>query len=136
MDYILFFVLTNILFVGILFIYKKNKYKSIEYTQSNIHQIVKRFIPKDFFELPRVVSQSTKHVDKNTIKVIVLEDEAYWVHENMFYMAEMVNGLVDSETVKPVDTNNMSNRDIDKMLFILDSLKNGNSDDSSGTWNN
>jgi cell division protein FtsW (lipid II flippase) len=41
MDYILFFVLTNILFVGILFIYKKNKYKSIEYTQSNIHQIVK-----------------------------------------------------------------------------------------------
>jgi hypothetical protein len=30
----------------------------------------------------------------------------------------------------------MSNRDIDKMLFILDSLKNGNSDDSSGAWNN
>ena len=65
MDYILFAMLTNILFVGILFIYKKNKYKSIEYTQSNIHQIVKKFIPKDFFELPRVVSQSTKHVDKN-----------------------------------------------------------------------
>jgi hypothetical protein len=53
----------------------------------------------------------------------------------MFYVADTVDGAVDSETVRPVDTNNMSKRDIDKMLFILDSLKNGNSDDSSSAWN-
>ena len=66
----------------------------------------------------------------------MLEDHAYWVHNNMFYVADIADGLVNPETVRPVDTNNMSNRDIDKMLFILDSLKNGNSDDSSGAWNN
>jgi hypothetical protein len=53
----------------------------------------------------------------------------------MFYVADTFDGAVDSETVRPVDTNNMSKRDIDKMLFILDSLKNGNSDDSSSAWN-
>ena len=66
----------------------------------------------------------------------MIEGQAYWVHDNMFYVADTANGLVDPETVRPIDTNNMSNRDIDKMLFILDSLRNGNSDDSSSTWNN
>jgi hypothetical protein len=67
---------------------------------------------------------------------LIIEDHAYWVHDNMFYIADTVEGLVNPETVRPIDTNNMSNRDIDKMLFILDSLKDGNSDDSSGAWNN
>jgi TATA-binding protein-associated factor Taf7 len=113
----------------------KKYFAKVVCTQSNIHQIVKHFIPKDLFELPEVVSQSKKHVLNNTIKVILVEDQAYWVHNNMFYTADLIEGFVDAETTKAVDTNNMSKRDIDKMLFILDSLKNGNSDDSSGAWN-
>ena len=115
---------------------KRRKYfAKIIYTQSSIHQIVKNFLPKDLFEVPRVFSQSRKHVNNNTVKVLIIEDNAYWVHNNMFYVADTFDGAVDSETVRPVDTNNMSKRDIDKMLFILDSLKNGNSDDSSSAWN-
>lgn len=105
------------------------------YTQSSIHQIVKNFLPKDLFDVPKPLSQSRKHIRDNSVKVLIMEDSAYWVHNNMFYVADTVDGAVDSETVRPVDTNNMSKRDIDKMLFILDSLKNGNSDDSSSTWN-
>ena len=115
---------------------KRRKYfAKIVYTQSSIHQIVKHILPKDLFEVPKILSQSRKHVRNNTVKVLIIEDNAYWVHNNMFYVADTVDGSVDSETVRPVDTNNMSKRDIDKMLFILDSLKNGNSDDSSSAWN-
>jgi hypothetical protein len=114
---------------------KKRYFAKVIYTQSSIHQIVKVFAPKDLFELPSVISQSKKHVEKNTVKVMLVEDQAYWVHNNMFYTADLIEGFVDPETAKAVDTNNMSKRDIDKMLFILDSLKNGNSDDSSGAWN-
>lgn len=131
--------LTSIIFCYIIIVaVKKSKkyFAKIVYTQSDIHKIVKNFIPKDLFELPKPLSQSRKHVNNNTVKVLIMEDQAYWVHDNMFYMANTIEGLVDPESVKPVDTNNMSNRDIDKMLFILDSLRNGNSDDSSGTWNN
>lgn len=114
---------------------KRQSFAKIEYSQSDIHQIVKVFAPKDLFELPKIVSQSKKHVRNNTVKVLLVEDQAYWVHNNMFYTADLVEGLVDPETTKTVDTDNMSKRDIDKMLFILDSLKDGNSDDSSGSWN-
>jgi hypothetical protein len=120
----------------IIVVKKRKKYfAKLVYTQSSIHQIVKSFLPKDLFEVPKMLSQSRKHVRNNTVKVLIIEDSAYWVHNNMFYVADTLDGAVDSETVRPVDTNNMSKRDIDKMLFILDSLKNGNSDDSSGAWN-
>ena len=115
---------------------KRRKYfAKIVYTQSSIHQIVKNLLPKDLFEVPKILSQSRKHVSNNTVKVLIIEDNAYWVHDNMFYVADTFAGAVALETVRPVDTNNMSKRDIDKMLFILDSLKNGNSDDSSSAWN-
>jgi len=138
--------MTSTLILGLTFIIlcsiiirvvqKRRKYfAKIVYTQSSIHQIVKHILPKDLFEVPKILSQSRKHVRNNTVKVLIIEDNAYWVHNNMFYVADTVDGSVDSETVRPVDTNNMSKRDIDKMLFILDSLKNGNSDDSSSAWN-
>jgi hypothetical protein len=129
-----FIALSSIIIVAVI---KKNKYfAKVVYTQSSIHQIVKHFIPKDLFDLPKISSQARKHVDKNSVKVLIMEDEAYWVHDNMFYVAQAENGSVNPESVKQVDTNNMSKRDIDRMLFILDSLKNGNSDDSGSTWNN
>jgi hypothetical protein len=115
---------------------QRNRYfAKIVTTQSSLHQIVKHFIPKDLFDLPKRNSQAMKHLSKHNLKVMIVEDQAYWVHNNMFYRAETINGFVDPESVQPIDTNNMSKRDIDKMLFILDNLKNGNSDDSSSTWN-
>jgi hypothetical protein len=138
MIYILAIGLTLLSISSIIIIAVKRSKKyfiKVVYTQSDIHQIVKNFIPKDLFEMPKPLSQARKHIRSNTVKVLIIEDQAYWVHNNMFYVADTVEGLVSSETVRPVDTNNMSKRDIDKMLFILDSLKNGNSDDSSSTWN-
>jgi hypothetical protein len=138
MTYILAIGLTLLSISSIIIIAVKRSKKyftKVVYTQSDIHQIVKNFIPKDLFEMPKPLSQARKHIRSNTVKVLIIEDQAYWVHNNMFYVADTVEGLVSPETVRPVDTNNMSKRDIDKMLFILDSLKNGNSDDSSSTWN-
>lgn len=138
MTYILAIGLTLLCISSIIIIAVKRSKKyfiKVVYTQSDIHQIVKNFIPKDLFEMPKPLSQARKHIRSNTVKVLIIEDQAYWVHNNMFYVADTVEGLVSPETVRPVDTNNMSKRDIDKMLFILDSLKNGNSDDSSSTWN-
>jgi hypothetical protein len=97
--------------------------------------MIKDFIPKTLYERPRKQSQSLKHVEKNTIKVIFIEDKAYWVSNNIFYCAETIGGSVDVDTTEPIDTSNMSKKDIDKMLFILDNLKNGSNDDSSSTGN-
>lgn len=126
------------LFLCSYIIYKGRKTKTfpkIVYSQSSIHLMIKDFLPKTLYEKPRQISQSTKHVDENTIKVIFIEDKAYWVSNNIFYCAEAIGSNVDIDTTQPVDTSNMSKRDIDKMLFILDNLKNGSNDDSSSAGN-
>jgi hypothetical protein len=107
----------------------------IVYSQSSIHNNIKDFIPKHLYSKPEVMSQSRKHVEKGMIKIIVIDGKAYWVVDNIFYTANTVHGDVIPETVKPVDTNNMSKEDIDKMLFILDNLDKGNRDDSSSSGN-
>jgi len=80
-------------------------------------------------------SQLTKRRERDMIKVIVIGNLAYWVSDNIFYVADAIDGEVIPQTAKPVDTNSMSRRDLDKMLFILDSLKNGKKDDSSSAGN-
>ena len=78
-------------------------------------------------------SQLTKHKEKGMIKVIVLGNEAYWISNNIFYVAEAINGEVQRHTAKPIDTSTLSKGDLDKMLFILDSLKDGKRDDRGGS---
>jgi hypothetical protein len=114
---------------------KTRSFPGIVYSQSSIHLMIKDFLPKTLYERPRQQSQSLKHIEKNTIKVIFIEDKAYWVSNNIFYCAEAIGGSVNVDTTEPIDTANMSKKDIDKMLFILDNLKNGSNDDSSSTGN-
>lgn len=98
----------------------------IRYSQSNIHDIIKDYIPKPE-RLVRVEKrQSMKHQDENRVKVIITEDKAFWVMNNSFYTADVVEGSIDKESTQVVDTFNLDPDELDKMLFILDQLKNGN----------
>ena len=136
LQYFLASGLTLILTSYILYKGRKLKaFPSIVYSQSSIHLMIKDFLPKTLYERPRQQSQSLKHVEKNTVKVIFIENKAYWVSNNIFYSAEALNGNVNLDTTKPIDTTDMSKKDIDKMLFILDNLKNGSNDDSSSAGN-
>ena len=42
---------------------------------------------------------------------------------------------IDNESARLVDTMSMNKVQLDKMLFIMDQLKEGDSNDSSGTGN-
>lgn len=136
LQYLLGLSLTFILSSYIIYKGRKVKtFPSIAYSQSSIHLMIKDFLPKTLYEKPRQPSQSLKHVEKNTIKVIFIEGKAYWVSNNIFYSADALNGNVNIDTTEPIDTTNMSKKDIDKMLFILDNLKNGSNDDNSSAGN-
>jgi hypothetical protein len=135
-QYFLLVLLTLCLSSYIIYRGRKVKiFPGIVYSQSSIHIMIKNFLPKNLYERPMQKSQALKHAEKNSVKVIFIEGKAYWVSNNIFYCAEAIGGNVNIDTTEPVDTNNMSKRDIDKMLFILDNLKNGNDDDSSSAGN-
>lgn len=115
---------------------RKNKIhlNSLIYRQSQIYEMVKDFIPNVIFEQPKNrISQARRYTESNMIRVVMVEGDAYWITNNTLFVSKAINGDPDPETAKPVDTSNMSREEIEKMLFIVDNLKGGISDDSSGT---
>lgn len=134
MEYAAILLLTIGLTLYILYRGKQTKiFPRIIHSQSSIHSLIKDFLPKDLYKKPNVISQSIKHIEKNSIKVIFLEGSAYWIKDNIFYCADAIDNNVNIDTTRQVDTNNMSKRDIDKMLFILDNLRGDKGNDSSST---
>jgi hypothetical protein len=103
----------------------------ISYSQSAIHETIKGFIPKDFHK-KQMITQTTKHAEKTSLRVIIMEDHAYWVVDNKFYMAPVRQDGVDKESATVVDTIGMDKVQLDKMLFIMDRLRDGKDDDHRG----
>ena len=131
------FILTILPVLYIIKMMRKKKNKQLSRVlsrQSEVHKMMKECFLRGIFDNVSP-SQLTKRKQKGRIRVIVVGNEAYWVAENMFYVAEAFNGEVQPATAKPVDIGSMSNKDIDKMLFILDSLKNGKENDSGSSGN-
>ncbi len=108
---------------------------NIKYSQSDIHESIRAFIPKKLNNKEKIESQSAKHAASTMIKIIVIDDKAYWVKDNVFYFADTDNGDIISPTAEPVDIATMSKKDIDKMLFILDNLRKGIQNDSGSSGN-
>ena len=114
---------------------EKNAFTRLVYRQSDMHNMLKDFFFKDIDNDKVFTSQSKIWREKQTTKVVILDQKAYWISNNIFYVGEAVDGIVKPETGQPLDTSNMSKREIDKMLFILDNLKNGKLNDSGSAGN-
>lgn len=63
--------------------------------------------------------------DPELINVAIIEGKAYWIYNNTFYEADIVDDVIDKESSKPVDTMNMPIYELNKMLFIVDHLNEG-----------
>jgi hypothetical protein len=139
MEYLLIIGLTLLSYWSIIKISNKRRMVFLnknKYRQSSIYEMVKDVVPKQRFDKPKVITQSQKHIQKNMLRVVIAEGNAYWILNNVFYTANAINGRVDEETIKPLDIDNMPTKELDKMLSILDDLKQGvGPNDSSSTGN-
>jgi len=138
MLYAITVILTTLVFFAILIIInRKNKklYSRKIYRQSDMHNMLKVFFLLDLKNDNSFSSQIKKRKEKQTTNVIILKDKAYWVKDNIFYVGNTSNGEVLPETGVPIDTNTLSESEINKLLFILDRLKGGNNNDSGSTGN-
>lgn len=100
-------------------------------TQSMLHH--ERSRKRKYVEKINKKSQSKIRQEKENVRVIIVENEAYWVKDNAFYTAPLVNDLIHKDYAVQVDTTHMDKVQLDKMLFILDKLREGVSDDSRGS---
>jgi lipopolysaccharide export LptBFGC system permease protein LptF len=138
MEYALASVLAlSLSFILISWIGSKRKIsrKKIMYRQSDTHNFLKEFFSRDT-NIKEKITQSKNRQEERGTKIIITEDDkAYWVVDNIFYTALVVNGKPDFENAKPIDTSNMSKKELDKMLFILDNLGRGDKNERGSTGN-
>jgi len=108
----------------------KNKTNSFRYSQSHIHTLVMPLLPDIKSYKKRTVTQSSKHDEKINIRVVILDNKAYFVRDGSFYCADVDGKSIDNQSATLVDTMGMDRVQLDKMLFIMDQLRDGKKNDS------
>ncbi len=91
-------------------------------SQSHIHNLI--YLSSEPIKNNIKKTQSKVHDAKTNIKVIIMDNQAYWIKDNLFYTADMsIDGNVNKDTTRTVDTMNMNSVQLDKMMFIIDKLR-------------
>lgn len=80
-------------------------------------------------------TQATEYFDKRHTRVVVYEDKAYWILNNKLYSAEFDGEEVLKDSTQEVDTMGMDRVELDQVVFIVDLLTEGNSNDSGNSGN-
>lgn len=111
------------------------KKDSLRYSQTHIHTLIMPLLPDIKSYKKKVVTQSSKHEEKINIKVVILENKAYFVKDGSFYCADMNGDFIDKHSATVVDTIGMDKVQLDKMLFIMDQLRDGKKNDSGDSRN-
>ena len=136
MEYLLGSLVT-LLFVFIQRFIKYNTEKlkiRVSHTQSYIHNLVYPYSAMALHEYPTrtKVTQSYKLREQTQIRVLIVEEKAYWINNNTVFVADVIDGEVDSENAKPIDTMGMDSVQLDKIMFIVERLTEGTSNDYRG----
>jgi len=132
MSYLVAFVT----FVGILplFFFMNritNRFKtSFNYlSQSERYELLRPYLPepasiqKEDDEEFDIEEEIEEYLEENAVNVVMEGNSIYWVQDNVFYTAQVIDDEVDQDSIRPIDTDSMTKSELEKMLFILDTLK-------------
>jgi hypothetical protein len=102
----------------------------IRRSQSYIHSLLLSTL-QNLQDGPQPIkTQSRDRIAKQSMTVVFVDDNAYWIKDNKFYQASVINGQIDNSTIKTVDTMGMDKVELDKMFFIVQKLTEGKHNDS------
>lgn len=104
--------------------------KKIRHSQSNAFQLIVGFVEYLTEPEPMMLTQSLSYHNKQSKKVFVLENNAYWIDENTFYVADMFDDGIDLSSAKQVDIMSMDKVQLEKMIYIVEQLREGMPNDS------
>ena len=80
------------------------------------------------------VSQTSNFEDSLHIKVVISDDEAYWISNNIFYVADVRDRMVVQESARAVDTMTMDDVQLKKITEIVEILREEENNDRRGPW--
>jgi hypothetical protein len=112
-----------------------NKKDIPRYSQSHIHMLILPLLPEIRKYKKKMITQSSKHEERTNVKVVIMDNKAYFIKNGTFYCADMHGTEIDGANATSVDTMAMDKVQLDKMLFIMDQLRDGKKDDSGDSRN-
>jgi hypothetical protein len=124
----LFGVLTTLSLIAIIIKYNKySRAKTRTLRQSYVFWELKQFMPEMMDAFLNKPTQAQNYDDHRSFKFIEMPDKkAYWLDRNKIYYAEIKDdGRFNPLEGKPSEMKNLSEKQLVKMLFIYNSLKNG-----------
>jgi hypothetical protein len=113
----------------------KNIVKTVKtnFSQSRQYELVADFIP--ITPIKPVITQSMKHDRKQYTRIFFIGNDAYWIEDSRVYTARFENGIIDHENKKTVDMTTIDKVELEKMIFVVERLTEGLSDDSGNSRN-
>jgi len=93
-------------------------------SQSRTAELMKSIFMKEE-SFPAATTQSMKHFDSINLRILVIEQEAYWIKNNAVFVAKIINGEIEKDTAVEVDTMAMDKVQLNKIMFIVEKLKEG-----------
>lgn len=103
---------------------------SFKYTQSHIHVLLSPFMPSNSLNFKKLKdSQSLKYQKDIYVKIMVIENQAYWIRENTLFVADVIDGELVKDSSRQVDTMTMDKVQLEKVMFIVEQLTEGSSND-------
>jgi hypothetical protein len=111
---------------------------NIQYNQTRAFELTK---PLDLFNAMvdmvanPIITQTTKHHDSMHVKVVIADNEAYWISNNKFYVADVRDKMVIQESAREVDTMTMDDVELKKISEIVEILRKEDKNDRGSSGN-
>lgn len=99
----------------------KQKPIKIKRSQSYLYEILSEIAFKEMNKEAKE-RQSDKYLNKDAVKVMIVEDKAYWIKDNQLYVAHYESGRIDNYSAEKVDTMSMSKVELERTMFIVEKL--------------
>jgi len=110
-------IVTNVINLSMIFLSIKSTLRKSLNQSIQIRQGLTRIPRKNQME-----TQSQKIRKNNTVTIAIVGEKAYWVHQNIFYETDVVDGEIDRDSARPIDAHNLSRKQFNELLEILDSI--------------
>lgn len=129
MEYLIGFLIAITAMIFVIRVIRNEEYvpdREVSVSQSDIHKLIYPYLfVADILSKEVPETQMTEFYKEVYVKVVIVNDKAYWISENKFMVANMLNGEVDKESQKQVDTISMSDVELKVMISIIEELTRG-----------
>lgn len=95
-------------------------------TQSSMFLLIRNFLPDDFARMFETETQAMYFESNKMLNYIEMPDKkVYWIDRNRIYYADSEGGKFNPKKGKALKIKDLPEKEINKVLYIMNSLKDG-----------